>query len=365
LLTAVAAALPGTSPGENRASQRRPLADKPASVEIRVLGDRLLLISDDPEVLDFAARLARMLAKVRVEEVRTEAFRLKHTSAMATAMLLSEVCNGPRPTMGNPANNVINLFAGLLGQQPWPPTYGPPRPDRVRIVPVPATNSLIVQATPTDLERIRTMLESGLDSPASNPAETIRTWVLPPLKNGNALNIAEVLRDVYREQLYDETSLPLRLEFTGPAVLEILRGQVLSAVASAARSVRSGTLWITADVPTNRLILACPEKTKIEIEKLVTELDDAALKAPRVVQVLRVQGVKPELVQRAIESLQGRRSTNGSRSEYEGAMPGAPSPRGGLFGNGGLVPVVPVWGGLGLGIVPPNGYGSPGGVTPR
>jgi hypothetical protein len=362
ILLAAATAVSGEQPSH----QAEPVASQPASIEIRVLGNRLLLFSDNPEALIFATELCRLLAKVRVEEKRIESFRLKHAPAMATAMLLSELCNGPRPTMGTPANNAVNLFASLVGQQPFPPiAAGAARPERVHIVAVSATNSLIVQATPTDLSRIQTMLESGLDSHATGKRETIQTWVLPPLKHGNALNIAEVLREVYREQLYDDTTLPFSLEFTGPAVLELLRGQLVGAVASAARSVRTGNLWITADVPTNRLILACPEKTKSEIEKLVIELDDAAAHAPRVVQVVRVQGVRPEVVQRAMESLQGRRSPNGTRPEYGNGVPGATSQSGGLFGTPGFIPLFPGVGLFGLGTYPPGGNGSPGGVPRR
>jgi hypothetical protein len=334
---------------------------KSASIQIRVFGDRIVLMSDDPEALALATGIAHLFAHVRLEERRIEVFRLKHAPAMATAMLLSELLNGQRPAANSPANNGLNLLASLFGQQPppAPALLALPGEQRVRIVPVPATNVLMIQATTSDLGRIRTMLESGLDSPPAGSRDTVRTWVLPSLQNGNALSIAQLLRDVYREQLYDDTTLPLRFELTGPALFELFRGQLLTAVAATARTVRTGNLWISVDVPANRLVLACPEKTKIEIEKLVAQLDDAALKAPRVVQVLRVQGVSPQVVQRAVESLQGRQASNSSRPTTDTAMPSAVPQRGGLFSPGVIVPVVPGLSAIGFGGYPPAGNSAP------
>ena len=89
---------------------------------------------------------------------------------------------------------------------------------------------------------------------------------------------------------------------------------------------RGVSLSISVDDRSNRLILVCSERLYDDIKKLVDELDKAALNAMTTVELVRVKGIDPLVIQQAIDALQGRRPTQ--------QMPGQGQGRGNGFGNG-------------------------------
>jgi type II secretory pathway component GspD/PulD (secretin) len=82
-----------------------------------------------------------------------EVIRLKHAKAIALAAILEELFNDARPAKG--------FGAGL------------PRAERIRLVADPATNSLILRATPVDVMTIRQLLIRELDVPGAGESRRI------------------------------------------------------------------------------------------------------------------------------------------------------------------------------------------------
>src|SRR5439155_9762771 len=110
---------------------------------------------------------------------------------------------GPGDFMGG-----IGGPGGFFGRFGAPGAAAPatPREDRIRVVADPGTNSLLVKASPIDLLTIRSLLDRAIDTGETDSRAVMRTWVIGPLKNASALQMAQVIRDVYRESINNNPS---------------------------------------------------------------------------------------------------------------------------------------------------------------
>jgi type II secretory pathway component GspD/PulD (secretin) len=124
---------------------KKPQADKSPPVALTAFGNRLIVTSEDPQALALAVELFRLLLAPATEG-DFEVIRLKNAQAASVARVLDEAFNGP----GRPAR----------GAMP-----GGPPPERVRVVADPATNSLLIKASPLDTLTIRKLLTAALDIP--------------------------------------------------------------------------------------------------------------------------------------------------------------------------------------------------------
>jgi type II secretory pathway component GspD/PulD (secretin) len=211
-------------PGQKEAPPPKPAKDRSklpgksdAPITITQVGNRLVVTSNDPEALALAEELVRLLTEARHGD-DFEIIALRYASAIAVARTLDEAFNGP-PSSGLP-------------KQPFGPAR--PRADRVRIVADPATNSLLVKASPLDTLTIRSLVHKALDLPASEePAAVLRPWVIGPLKHAKAADVTKIIQTLYREAAstgklaiaVDERTNSLILR-TSPALFEDLRTTV-------------------------------------------------------------------------------------------------------------------------------------------
>jgi type II secretory pathway component GspD/PulD (secretin) len=72
------------------------------------------------------------------------------------------------------------------------------RADRVRVVAEPASNSLLIKATPLDMLAIRGLVGKTLDVASDRADAGPRTYVLPALRHASAADLAKVLRELYQ-----------------------------------------------------------------------------------------------------------------------------------------------------------------------
>lgn len=291
--------------------------EQTAPVTIMAVGNRLVVSSDDPEALKLVQELVRMLTKTNAAEGDFTIIPLRNARAADAAQILDECYNGTRQNGSFRGRGTGGGFGGFAGPTAFAQTTpATPAENRIRVVADSATNALIVQAKPLDLIGIGRLLAS-IDSGETDSNAVIRTWMLEPFKHARAADVAQLLRDVYHEQM------------KGGA----------SSEGSSRGAARPAALSIGVDDRSNRLILACSETTKEDIVTLVKQLEQSAQDTPKTVRVMQVKGIDPLLVQRAIEAIQGRPAaappTNGNgMSGFDSARAG--SSRGG-FGsaNGG------------------------------
>ncbi len=169
---------PAPKPGPQPPKGGAKPADKvPAPVTLTAVGNKLIVGSDDPQVLALAQELVRLLVHTDGSG-DFEVIRLRHASATAVALTLDEAFNGPHKSEGR----------------------GPaPRAERIRVVADPVTNSLLLKASPLDLLTIRRLLEKALDVEAADAAPVVQTRLIGPLKHAQAAEVAQVVRAVYGE----------------------------------------------------------------------------------------------------------------------------------------------------------------------
>src|SRR5262249_37277676 len=155
-----------------------------------------------------------------------------------------------------------------------------PRVERIRVVADTTTNSLLVKANPLDMLTIRLLLTRALDTGETDSKAVIRTWIIGPLKHAHAVDVASVIREVYRESLNNNTpNTPL---LTPPFVSSTRMSPSLNIDANG--NTRGVTLSVGIDDRTNSLVLACPESMYEDIRKLVEQMEKAAADSTQMVK---------------------------------------------------------------------------------
>src|SRR5262249_45756536 len=194
----------------------------------------------------------------------------------------------------------------------------------------------------------------------------------------NATEVANVVRDVYREQMNANASPVSYSSSSGSSGYfssRFGRGRGSSSQnVDANGNPRSVLLSVGVDDRTNSLVVACPERMHDDVKKLIDSLDQAAKDATKTVKVVSIKGIDPALVQEALDAIQGRRTASsgggfgGSRfgggSGFSGSSFGSGGSSGmspfSRFGSGGFGGPSSFWSGFGRG-----GGGFPGGGGPR
>jgi type II secretion system protein D len=314
-----------------------------APVTITAFGNRLILTSEDPAALALAQELVRLLTQTPGGEGDFEIIKLKNASAVEAAKILDEAFNGTKPQstqsrgdQGSP----FGFFSRFSAPAATPPAT--PSANRIRVVADPATNSLLIRATPLDMLTIRRLLDKAIDAPETESKAVMRTWIIGPLKYANANEVASVVRDVYREQMNNNPNpaSPAGLVALSLASRSFSSGGIRNMNVDANGNPRTVTLSLGVDDRSNSLVAACSEAMYHDLKRLVDQLETAAKDSTRTVKVISIRGIDPLLVQQAIDAIQGRRSTFRTSTLGDGSTGSGfgISPSFVPFGSGGLVP---------------------------
>jgi type II secretion system protein D len=343
----------GKKDGDNRPGR----ADMP--ITITAFGNRLMIHSEDPKALALVTELVRLYTQTKAGEGDFEIIRLKNASATEAAQMLDEFFNPPKEKTPNQGGfpfggRGFGGFPGGFGRGGMTQQAEQKSEPRIRVVADTGTNSLLVKATPIDMLTIRSLLERAIDTGESDSRAVMRPWVIK-LKNARASDVAEVVRDVFREQMNNNPVTSAFVGGPGFGIFSRSRG-VTNLNVDANGNPRAVTLTVSADDKSNKLLLRCPEVLKKEVEYLVAQLDEDQTRS---VKVMSIRGVDPLLVQQAIEAIQGRSVQN--NNGRPGFVP---------FGTGGMITPgsgrsYSPGGGYGTGYTPGSGRGyTPGGGGP-
>jgi hypothetical protein len=298
-------------------------------VVITAFGDKLLVSSEDPEALAAVERLSRLLTHTPSGVEDYQVIQLKNTTASDAAKVLEEAFNGPAQ-VAPPQQQRRGGFFGRLAAALSAPAPAATE-DRIRVVPDPDTNTLLVRASPLDMMTVRRLLANDIDRADSGPGGAIRTWVIGPLRNTQADDVAGVLAQVYRE-------------YTNNNPTTVTRGRPRNRNIGPDGKPRAVTLSIGVDERSNSVVVACPNAMHEDIVRLVEQMETSGNGSPGTVAVVPLKGVDPAVVQEAIDAMEGRRTTRPAS---------APSPAPSLGGLGGLMRA--------FGGMRPSGGGRPAG----
>lgn len=275
----------------------------------------VLLYSEDTEALDeFESLLSTLASPAFTGQERYWIFYLENANAVTVAETLSQIFGGgstaatgrsggsllsdvASAALGDLGGSIIGslLDSATGGSEPLM-TSGP-----VRIVPETRLNALIVQARPTDLDLIRQLVEK-LDQ-----AEVPETQVAPrprmiPLYNTSAVQVAEIIKQVYQENLVSasRSQQPSAEDF-----LRLLRGGRSGSGSSNRAAENRPRLSIGVDTRTNSLIVSAPLPLFEEIRQLAETLDQQTTESNQVVRVVTLQRSNPQTIQKALAAIAG------------------------------------------------------------
>jgi type II secretory pathway component GspD/PulD (secretin) len=294
---------------------------KRPKVTITAVGNRLIIQSDDPELLQMAEQLTRVYTDSSKGEGYPEIIHLRYADAVETAKVLDEALNGKTAAPANPLANLA-LLRSLLGRRGTSAPAPSPTPDtyHARVVADANSNSLLIRARPLDLLTIQ-QLVVAIDVPDVDSAAIMHTQLIGPLHYANANELADVLRNVFREQMDNN---PTATNGGGRRRGRPLPNQNVDANGN----LRGVTLTLGVDDRTNSLVVHCSDKTFADVEKLVRELELAAKNSTQTVRVVAIEGVNPALIQEAITAIQNSRNNTGTNRPNSNGTPGRGSSRG-------------------------------------
>ncbi len=152
-------------------------AKTPPPVTITAVGNKLIITSDDPQMLQLVEELVRIPSSSQGND-DFQVIRLRHADAVAVAKLLDETFNGPAREV--PGKGIVR------------------RVERIRVVADPSINALVSRANPLELLTIKRLLEKTLDVEDTAADESSKTWILT-LKHLRAADAAKLLQGVYRD----------------------------------------------------------------------------------------------------------------------------------------------------------------------
>ena len=248
------------------------LAPRQGQVSIRALvKPNALLLLRQTEGVNLVKQLAEQLDKPIRPETQYQIFRLQHVSALDAEQTLT------------------NFFQDRLGVaaqgQGTTQTLRPGLGTRVNVISIYHNNSLLIQASPRDMEEVKKLL-TEIDTEDSRSVNQLQIF---RLKNALATDIAPVLQDALNWQLIGQ-GVPLGATSGGQfsnvqgfgqqqAERARLRSAALAFLtvdAKGGKLLKSGVLSnvrVTADANSNALLVTAPAKSMELIGALVKELD--------------------------------------------------------------------------------------------
>ncbi|HHK41782.1 MAG TPA: hypothetical protein ENJ50_05120, partial [Planctomycetaceae bacterium] len=260
---------PATQPAASDHADRK--APGPPPIVVAPGPSGLTIASDDKEALEQFEQLLRAILERRGSGGREfTIFQLRNANAAVVADTLQKLFES------------AGAFRGGFGAG-------------LSIVPDPRLNALIVQGNRNDLAAIENLVKV-LDTSEVPETLVANRPKLIPLKNARADEVADVLRDVYREQMRPKS----RSQLPVPRGVSRDLAQVLQSI----NAQNTGPeLTVGVDEDSNSLVVAAAPPLLSEVEQLVQRLDETAERLTRSVRVISLEKTNAETVQDALRML--------------------------------------------------------------
>lgn len=318
---------------EGKKEQKQP-AKKGPSIAITGFGSRIMITGDDPVLLDTAQQMIRMLVNTEAGPGDFEVVRLRVANAVEVAKILDEAFNGKQggpgggrgPGGGGPGGGGGFQIPGLGGLTQLIPGMGGGqqggRVETIRVVADPMSNALLVRAKPIDMLTIRRLLDKHIDIVSEDNLVTVRTHVIGPLKDANAADVADLLRQVYASSLTSNRGGGGggQQSFGGFG-----GGGFPTGMGGQQRTVDSGgssrpALTIGVDNHTNSLYISCSTAMADDIKTLVKDIENSSANAKQAIKIIQVPDIDPALVQQAVAAISGQTTPTATRRQDFGAQ---------------------------------------------
>lgn len=279
------------------------LPDSPAVRLERDAEGRLIAASQDPAAVELVQKLINELGP-RAKGFRV--FRMKHKTTWASSIAQNlqtffEERQKAEEKRRNEVANTSRWYDPNGGK--W---INSPRAEAERKKQIAAppkfivdsdTNSILaVGANDEQLKAIEELIEVYDTAEAQEPHPT-RVTRLVPVKYGQVRQIAETVKDVYRDLISsDSSSSSQRRRWFDPTFTVAYTGKGGETLVK-----YRGQLAISSDETSSSVVISAPEGLIDSVEATIKALDDASLASRPRVQVVKInRGVDPNEVQRKL-----------------------------------------------------------------
>jgi hypothetical protein len=268
-------------------------ATPPAASPVRVSpgpDGRLIVTSPDAEALD---RFGQLLEGLLPKEEGYRVFQLEHASAFLVRMNLEDVFDAEGDAWSYRRRDERDSSPRLSARQP------------LRFISDSDTNTVLVQhASAEQLEQIERLVET-YDRPERVDPQTARGTAIVPLDHAQAADVADMVKEVYRDLLSDnDKALGQNQQ----------QEQRRSSFVGSLRSKRpqfKGTLSLGTDERSNQVIVSAPQFLLPEVVEMIRELDASAASHKVAVVALR-GGVDSLYMQETLSRFLGQPQAGGA-----------------------------------------------------
>ena len=273
--------------------------DKPPVV-ITVLGDELLLTSDDPAALDQLEELLGQTMEILPPRLQWTVYPLQTADATEVATMLQQLIpessvassSSSGGMMGAMGGGVSSFGSSLMGMTGLGNMSAGPQ--TLQIIPELRLNALFVAGPISKVREVEEMLKV-LDTSEWPDNLRSRSSHMVPLEYADAQEVFDVLKEVYKGYLEDASNNP-----QANALAMLMGGGNKK---NDANQKPKTQLSIGIDKRTNQIIVWGDDVLFQEIESLALSLDKSAQEAKRTVRVLTLQNTNSSVVTSALGQL--------------------------------------------------------------
>lgn len=307
------------------ATETAPPSKNDSPVVITVLGDELLLTSQDPAVLDQLEELLTKTMEVLPPRLQWTVFTLQSADATEVATMLQQLIPDSTVTkstssmggFGALGGGVSSFGSNLMGMTGLGNMAA--NPQTLQIIPELRLNALFVAGPTTKVREVEEMLKV-LDSNELPDNLRNKSSHIVQLEYADAQEVYDVLKDVYKGYLDEGNANP-----QANALAMLMGG---GRGRGEANQKPKAQLALGIDKRTNQVIVWGDENLFKEIEALTLNLDQAAQEAKRTVRVLSLQNTNSSVVTSALGQLMPKVkvSSSGPRISSSSNSGGGTSP---------------------------------------
>jgi hypothetical protein len=304
---------PTSADGDQPTPPRRTTEKPKAPIAISTVGNSLIISSDDTEALDRLERLIQSLTQTQGgSRTRWTVFYLRSADATETSTMLGHLfpqgsvsrSSTDSSFMGSLSSGLSSL-GGSLMQMTGLNSLG--SDSTLRIIPEPRSNALFVSGSDDQIRQIEDVLKI-LDASELPESLRDRTPRMIPVEHADVNAVAEIVKDVFREELEGQQSA-MSGRSSGSSrggdfnPIAMMMGGALGAAGGRGRKIE---MTLGVDTRTNTLVVAASDPIFQRVQTLVRSLDSSALEAKETVRVMPLDNANSAVVSQALGAIIGR-----------------------------------------------------------
>ncbi|WDQ15153.1 secretin N-terminal domain-containing protein [Rhodopirellula sp. P2] len=319
-----------------------------AEIVVQMTPAGLVIASKDSEALDaFEQLLSSISTSSGMASDLPTIFRLKFIKAEVASELVASVLGGSESSSGSLTESVMGglgggMLGGLLGmgggggEEVSSSRSILTSRGSVNIVADGHLNSLIVQASPADLEFIRLVIREIDQEESPELVRTVPQPRLIPVIYQEAADVATLVKAVFAEKMFQEQSAGGGGGGRQPSPEDIINafrgggrgGRGGGGTAEKAKSEPTKII-VAVDERSNSLVVTATPQDFQQVQELVEILDQQGMEQEEQTVVMPIAGgVRAEVLQQALESMLGVKATTAtstSGSSSSGTSSAAPT----------------------------------------